>query len=1171
MIKIKNTYIQILFTWLLFSLPLILTAQLTVSPASYQFPARQAGSVSEEVIFTIENAGTEAKAISPEEIQVVSQNGKSTPISIMTYNIWNDNQNWPARLAHMLSEIRELNPDLIGLQEVIQRSSLPNQAQTLADSLGYYYYFSSVDPVTSAQRFGNAILSRYPILETNWRHLQPINDYRLAVHAKIEIAGNIIDYYNTHLHNTAVNAQIREQQITDLYDFIDDTSTSDYIFVTGDYNANPDWDEMNLMYQDFYDVYTLFHEDHLEPEHSTLNFNWGHQQRRIDYIFFNKKAEDMLIPLSAEVVLDQPAENGIYGSDHFGVLATFNLLSNSDAFLLRNIEGPLSLQPGENTSIGLIFAPFVVDQHQVNLQIPGVSVPVSGESFDATIHQYPWEEDFSSTQTGEFPLGWETNTENWQVSPSENAGSTAPELAFVNTTQQEGVFWIKSPFLNTTGLDSMNLSFRHLPVLDAEPGNFKLKLMVYSAQQEYQVMEWLNPDPIAAEDVMVQINSDLHGIGSGIVQLVWMVEGLESPGVSWFIDDVILTAEPALSISPASFSFGPQLVNTVSEQQVFTLTNIGGGILQIAPEDISLAGNDSNHFSMQNISNPVSLGYMETAEILLVFQPSAIGFKSTSILLPGHQVDIDGLAYDPTITQMPWNEDFSGLTGGTIPLGWTTNVVNWGAFNGNNAGGEAPEMVFWWQPETAGTFTLTTPKIETQPFDTLILSFKHRINDFGPPGQFTLKVLAITPEATHILQQWQNPGYTDPAVFTTLLTDDQGLGSNDFQLQWVFEGTTDNITQWDIDDILLKEPGSIAQSEILPTSFDFGQQVTGTQSQPATFTVRNIAGGILRLTDSDITIEGADASSFILGLPEEGIELSTFQTAEFTVSFVPESPGAKSAIVSTPNHQISLTGLGVDVEYFIYSDFSVEENGIPFTNVGGYREVPGWASSSINATDVTGEGDFGNTILRLNYDLDQTSDFTAYWMWAFPQTNISVYTHMVVRIKASEPIAQLKIELFDTEGVSGNDGASYTLISIDENWKTIMIPVDEFQLMSWASNQPDMSKIQKINFVFEKNTTTPAQASIDVDLVGFSQQGVSVSEVIPSDVNIYPNPAHDKVFVKTTPGSFVNIFDITGTRVKSEITTDSVTSVDVSDFAPGIYLVEIRTDQKAELKKLIIN
>lgn len=1167
MIKTNKIYYQFLLIGLLFTLPLIVSAQLSVSPATYQFPARQVGSSSEEVVFTIENEGVEAVVITPEEIQIVSQNGKSTPISVMTYNIWNDNENWPARLTHMLSEIRILNPDLIGLQEVIQRSTLPNQAQTLADSLGYYYYFSSVDPVTSEKRYGNAILSRYPLLETNWRHLQPEDDYRIAVHAKIEIAGNIIDFYNTHLHNTAVNAQIREQQITDLYDFIDETSTSDYIFVTGDYNANPDWDEMELMYEDFYDVYPFFHEDHLEPDHSTLNFNLGHQQRRIDYIFFNKAAEKMLIPQSAEIVIDQPDENGIYGSDHFGVLATFNLLSDADAFLLRNIEQSHTLQTGESTQVGVIFAPFVVGQHDVNLEIQDITVPLSGESFDATIQQYPWEEDFSTTQSGVFPQGWEANTEVWQVSDSENAEGTIPEIGFVNNAQVEGIFWIKSPFLSTSGLDSMELSFHHQLSLIAEPGNFNLRLMVFGAGQEYQVMEWLNPDPFAAEEFTVQINRTLHGIGSGIVQLVWIFEGIENPGASWFIDDIMLTAEPALSVSPVSFSFEPQLINTSSDQQVFTLTNIGGGTLNLMPGDITLVGNDADQFALQNISNPVALGNLETAEISLVFQPSTVGLKNISITFPGHEIIVDGLAYDPTITEMPWSEDFSGLAGGSIPLGWVTNEVNWGVFNGNNAGGEAPEMVFWWQPETSGEFILTTPKIETQTFDSLILSFKHRINDFSSPGEFTLKVLAITPETTHILQQWQNPGSTDPATFTTLLTSEQGLGSNDFQLAWVFQGPTDNITQWDIDDILLREPGNVSETEILPKSFDFGQQVIGTLSQPATFTIRNIGGGILSISANDIEITGSDADAFILENITTSVDLGPFETTTVSVAFSPSGTGGKTAILQVTDIAVSLTGFGTESnDYFIYSDFTISG----FTNVEGYREIPGWAQG-LTATDLSGEGEFGGAVLQLYYNLEAVDDQTAYWMWAYPSVNISGHDKMVIFIKADEPASNVRIQMFDTDGIEGSNGASYTYIDVGTEWQGLVLPVNDFSTLDWAENLPDMSKIQRIDITFEKGLTTPLQNTVYVDMVGFQEQSSSLPDLINNDsFKMYPNPAGQSVTLFTLEKALISFIDLNGKVLINQISGQNHTTIDISSLESGIYIVKVQSQKGASVKKLLV-
>ena len=123
----------------------------------------------------------------------------------MTYNIWFDSQNWPARFNYMLEEIRSEDPDVICLQEVIQRANLPNQAASMADSLGYYYVFTSRDPEGADKRFGNAILSRYPLEASNSVDLLPLNDFRTAIHAQIEVDGNVIDVYNTHLHNTAAS------------------------------------------------------------------------------------------------------------------------------------------------------------------------------------------------------------------------------------------------------------------------------------------------------------------------------------------------------------------------------------------------------------------------------------------------------------------------------------------------------------------------------------------------------------------------------------------------------------------------------------------------------------------------------------------------------------------------------------------------------------------------------------------------------------------------------------------------------------------------------------------------------------------------------------------------------------------------------------------------------
>ena len=84
----------------------------------------------------------------------------TSTLTVVTLNLWHDQRDWPKRLAVILAEMRALRPDVLCLQEVLQHGTLRNQAETLADSLGYQVHFTSVDSVHREKRYGNAILSR---------------------------------------------------------------------------------------------------------------------------------------------------------------------------------------------------------------------------------------------------------------------------------------------------------------------------------------------------------------------------------------------------------------------------------------------------------------------------------------------------------------------------------------------------------------------------------------------------------------------------------------------------------------------------------------------------------------------------------------------------------------------------------------------------------------------------------------------------------------------------------------------------------------------------------------------------------------------------------------------------------------------------------------------------
>ncbi len=1149
-----------------------LMAQLEAEPNSYQFSPRQTGTVSEEeAIFTITNAGTDAENLDPEQINIQGAQAQSTHLTIMTYNIWYDSQNWTLRLNHILSQIREADPDIIGLQEVIQRANLDNQAQTIADSLGYYYYFSSVDPPENDQRFGNAIISRYPFEETNWRALQPLNDYRTAVHAKININGNIIDFYNTHLHNTAVNDQIREQQMTDLLDLIEQTSDNQFVFVTGDFNANPDWQEMDIMYEDFTDVYPLFHENHSDPEHSTLNHHLGHQQRRIDYIFFLQESSVLLQPTSAEIFLDEPDENGAYGSDHFAVKASFNIRSDANGFLLNNIPTNMTLEAGESTQLGVQFAPFTTGSFEAVLKIKEMDIPLSGESFDATISDFPWTEDF--TGSVEMPVGWETNTSSWGIENSDLAGGNVPELVFTPDQQENGIFTLKTPHIKTSGLDSMELSFRQTVSYSNTSGPYTFKLVAIADNQEFIIEDWSYPEQIPNGEYAVKINSQEHGIGADIVQLAWIFEGDPADINHWAQDDIVLTAGPALAADPPEHIFEAQQINNASPPQAFVLQNIGGGTLSLSQEDVFLEGAHKDDFLLNNLSSAVELGHGETAEVSVIFQPLSTGTKTVSLITPGENIEMEGEGYDPAITSFPWKEDFTGVSGGEIPLGWYRNAVNWGVFNASNAGGQAPEMVFWWQPETQGEFILYSPPIVPGTTDSLLLSFRHRVNDFASPGNYTLRVTAIAGDTETLIHQWVDPSSIAPEVITSLLTKQLHWANNDtLQLAYTFDGITDNITQWDIDDIELMLLPDEPLLETDPESFGFGAQTIGSSSDPAPFIIRNTGGGTLSLKPEDIFISGENEGAFFLDNIEDTRELGPFEETTIEVSFAPQQTGDNTATLHIQEAEVGLSGFGnQDSDIFVYSDFTISEGGMDYTNVEGFREIPGWAAGSLVAEDVEGMGENGGTVLKLDYDLNATEDITSYWMWAYPSTDISDYTHMVLYMRAEENTTGLKIQLFDTSGIQETNGAGYFYTEASTEWQWVSIPISEFNTMEWADDLPDMSKIQRIDLVFEKEGTTPTAGTVFLDLVGFSQGGTNLEDLIADQhFQLFPNPASRKVTIVSNEDVLISISDISGKTLMEKISKRETTQFDLASLKEGVYLVTVSDGHNRTVKKLII-
>jgi endonuclease/exonuclease/phosphatase family metal-dependent hydrolase len=243
-------------------------------------------------------------------------------LSAVTLNIWHDRDDWSRRLPVILDTLRTLDPDVICLQEVLQNEGLPNQADTIADSLGYRRTFSSVDGPDSPKRYGNAILVRHPFARSDMRKLEPLDDFRTAAYARVEVGERPLDVYCTHLHHTQEGGEIRATQLRDLLGFVRDTRMPGApVLLAGDFNAAPDAPELRPLAETFADAYAATHPEQVGVLVTTLNPALGHTPRRIDYLFHDRVSG--LTPVDARILFTEPTADGTWASDHFGVLARF--------------------------------------------------------------------------------------------------------------------------------------------------------------------------------------------------------------------------------------------------------------------------------------------------------------------------------------------------------------------------------------------------------------------------------------------------------------------------------------------------------------------------------------------------------------------------------------------------------------------------------------------------------------------------------------------------------------------------------------------------------------------------------------------------------------------------------------------------------------------------------
>jgi endonuclease/exonuclease/phosphatase family metal-dependent hydrolase len=255
-----------------------------------------------------------------------------------TLNIWSRFGPWEERLGAIREGLRTIAPDVIGLQEVLRFPDF-DQAAFVSEGLGYEIAWGKASE-NHGFPTGNAILSRWPIVRSETVLLPNggSDEDRSLLFAEIAAPFGTLPFFSTHLNWKFHHGHIRCLQVKAIAEAVARIAPEGEGFppvVVGDFNAEPDSDEMRFMRGltglggpcvHFADAFLVAGDGSAGVTFSKRNpfaEVVREPERRIDYVFVQRPDDDGQRgeAIEARVCFDQPY-NGIFPSDHFGVIAT---------------------------------------------------------------------------------------------------------------------------------------------------------------------------------------------------------------------------------------------------------------------------------------------------------------------------------------------------------------------------------------------------------------------------------------------------------------------------------------------------------------------------------------------------------------------------------------------------------------------------------------------------------------------------------------------------------------------------------------------------------------------------------------------------------------------------------------------------------------------------------
>ncbi|MEG1797389.1 MAG: endonuclease/exonuclease/phosphatase family protein [Clostridium sp.] len=149
---------------------------------------------------------------------------------IATYNVWNESRNMESRIEQLITEINQVDADVIGLQEVTEdffNNHLKKKTQYQHCEFKKYRDYEE----------GLAILSKYPITKSFFLNESAEYAYSAALNVLFEVEG--LRFSLTNLHLPWASAKEKEEQIVAIDKYMHmQKEEADFFIILGDFNGS---------------------------------------------------------------------------------------------------------------------------------------------------------------------------------------------------------------------------------------------------------------------------------------------------------------------------------------------------------------------------------------------------------------------------------------------------------------------------------------------------------------------------------------------------------------------------------------------------------------------------------------------------------------------------------------------------------------------------------------------------------------------------------------------------------------------------------------------------------------------------------------------------------------------------------------------------------------------